>query len=57
MFFNLFQIKQLQLKELTKAVERTLSICAGLGHVMLGVGIILFFITLRKALKEKEIAN
>lgn len=50
-------IKQLQLKELTKTVERTLSICAGLGHVMLGVGIILFFIILRKFLKEKEIAN
>lgn len=49
-------IKELQTEGITERLDHIISGLAGLGHIMFGVGIILFFIILRKALKE-EVAN
>lgn len=44
---------QIQGSELSKAVDASVSGIAGVGHILLGVGLILFFMNLRRTITTK----
>ena len=45
-------IVQVRALELSRAMDASISGIAGLGHIMTGVGIILYFVMLKKAVAE-----